>query len=314
MSGPDPARLDELRQRFETAAYDAPNVAVLVIYRPPLRLESPDGHVIDPADNFLRGFLGGDGDLAPGIRCSVVSTPPYRPRVTHPSSGRLDWEGIVRQSSEEDPRSERPHWWCHSIFREDVQFQRLDLLAADAARLVLGRTGPPGTLGNEWMIHLAGCAAEFVPSSRRDVLLSESHAPQSAGPSYRADVRFAECPPQLRRSVTRHPAPSWWLAQFNNVFRVSRDVIDEARQNLNPDAPAGGTANRPSQSDEITDWSLPQTIQQLAKVFGFGRNAMSKRLNSGEVKARKVGQLWMVSLADVPLAYREKLSNPEGSK
>ncbi len=228
--GPTPARLEELRHRFETAAYDNPNVSVLVTYRPALASDRSDRHAIDPDDIFLRGFLRTDGGLGENVSCTMVNAPPYRGRFNYPSSGEIDWEGIVRESWAEDPRTERPRWWCYSIFRGQAQFDRLDMLATDAGRLILGASAPPSTPANDWMIHLASRAGVLAPHAERSVLLT-----LPAGLRARTqliDVRFENAYPEFRHAVTANSAPSWWTVQLGTVFRLSRDVIDETLRGL----------------------------------------------------------------------------------
>jgi len=41
-------------------------------------------------------------------------------------------------------------------------------------------------------------------------------------------------------------------------------------------------------------WTQPLTIQQLARIYGIGRKAMSRWLHNGELPARKVGSRWMI--------------------
>jgi hypothetical protein len=319
--GPVPSRLEELRRDFHQAALDAPNVSVVVVHRPASRLNHADGRSIDTSDPFFRGFLRREGDpvastasaqviglkpivtsqsqdeLAAIVTCQTVTTPPYFGRVTNAGGDEVDWEGMVRGCWATDPQASRPYWqaWVH--FFGATQHARWDMLATDAATLLLGDNARTPTPVLNWSIHVAENTTALCSSTLRSVIIP-SPSPRR---TTHQQVIFLECPTESRWSATKSRLPSWWVVILNNAFRLSRDAIDLTLA-------AGKQEGNRARGD--IQWSVPQTIQQWAKVFNLGRNAMSKRLNSGEISSRKVGLLWMVAVTELPRTHREKLSKP----
>jgi hypothetical protein len=81
------------------------------------------------------------------------------------------------------------------------------------------------------------------------------------------------------------------------------------------DMPRNAPATRmgqPPTDARAPRWSIPQTQESLARVYGVHRNRVPELLQSGSIPVHKVGSLWMVDLAFVPAAYLEKLSKPTG--
>jgi hypothetical protein len=244
---PDSSRLEQLRNWFEKAAYDSPNVGGVVVYRPSLRLSPSDGHVLDRSDTFLRHFFLSNGELSPTIRCLKVNEPPYRQRESVPPHDTLDWEGIVRQSWADDPRTERPRWWPTVFFLGDSQYKQFDMFASDAAKFVLGNHSRCGKPAFDWLVYLAEQIGVLAPTAQRWVVLA---APRGSRAGWE-QVQFAECPSELREEVTRNPLPSWWAIDLAHVFRLSRDAIDqELTARMRGDDPkADGAGENQQQSD-----------------------------------------------------------------
>jgi len=281
-SGPAPSRLDELRRDFHEAALNFPNVRVVVVHRPSGRVNPADSEVLDRSDAFVRGFLRvknepsiqtdshqvigllpfhtppGNDELAANVHSWLVSMPPYLSRNSVSPSDQVDWEGIVRESLDGDAHAARPYWQSMVIFCGATQYHRWDMLASDAARLLLGGNGRTGTPTADWTIHLAELAEPFATYADRLVMIPSRPPPRNA----RQPVVFSDCPPERRWEATENLTPSWWVVTLDNVFRLSRDVIDRA---LTPKNPNGRTVGRPRDENKqkVVEFVREQRAQDV---------------------------------------------------
>lgn len=53
------------------------------------------------------------------------------------------------------------------------------------------------------------------------------------------------------------------------------------------------------------------TIPQLAKLLGISRIAVFKKVKKGEIKAEKVGRVYIIPVENVSLALGKTISNAE---
>jgi hypothetical protein len=223
--GPDPARLDELRElrrRFADAAFDSPCVDASVIYRPPLTRNEPGDLPLGRSDPFLRGFFQGGGDLTPTVRCTAAgpSRDPY-------SSGDRFWEEPVRDSMASDPHALQSGWWGWFHRGGERERRRLDDLASTASQLVLGGSGRGGNPLLDWLIHLAERPDPVDPALGRGVVVWSQEVRFVTPESASGGIRFHQGPPDPRLLLTHTRAPSWWAVSLDNVFRLSRDVVTQ---------------------------------------------------------------------------------------
>jgi hypothetical protein len=126
------------------------------------------------------------------------------------------------------------------VYGDRVVTERFKMLAGDAARLALGGRGRGDSPPAAWLIHLAERSAALAPAAPRTVLVTwPACPPRTGGVPYPRDVTFGPTPAELG-DVTRHPAPSWWVVELDNVFLLSRDAVEQIAAVGSGDGPAGG--------------------------------------------------------------------------
>jgi hypothetical protein len=133
---------------------------------------------------------------------------------------------------------------------------------------------------------------------------------QAVAPAYRESEAAQEAQLKIARERFGPDGPrtdddlrAWQEAMVNYISLLlaredayDREVftpIREALSRVTPDTP------------DNVEWSKPDTVGRWARVYGLGRNAMSKRLRDGSIRCRPVGRRWMVAMEDTPAAYRE---------
>jgi hypothetical protein len=226
-SGPDPARLRQLRDRFETAAYDSPKLRAVVLYQPPFRSLDGCGPAIDTSEPFFEGFVRGR-KLLRDVGHYAVTTPPFSPRDSDRPTDNTDIEGIVRATWEMDPRCEKGHWWPHLGPAPDLEKERFAMLGEDAARLVRCDNRRGGTPPGDWLVYIAERAGSLFHMGAKRCLFESLPIIPGARPLPQGF--------QIRRASVDSPAlplphtPSWWVIEFSNVFLLSRNVIEAELQ------------------------------------------------------------------------------------
>jgi hypothetical protein len=68
-----------------------------------------------------------------------------------------------------------------------------------------------------------------------------------------------------------------------------------------PPAERRRVARELSGGGEAVEWRRPNTVVGLARAFGIGRAAMSRRLRDGTVRAKRFGRYWRVAVEDLPV-------------
>jgi hypothetical protein len=256
---PDPARLDELRRRFEKAAYDFPSVEAVVVYQPDLRSEETErqareslarmahSEAVDPDLQSAEG-------LAESTKCAYEAAryaveldewiPPFNKPIDQ-LGGQLYWAHGVGEHVEDG--AGRPAYriiWRCTLFGppagivDNPALHLFSALAHDAARLILRGNGKGNNPRSGWLIHLADRDEALRPDSRRRYL---------AWPT-RSGVWM---PPMWVPVSAANPKTSWWAARLPSVFQLSRDAVEQAidqaaRAPAPPAAPPAVEAPPPS--------------------------------------------------------------------
>jgi hypothetical protein len=227
--GLDLSRLGELRDRFDRAACNHPNVDAVVVYRPDLRREEVEREgrslLIEPSDAEIEISAAErieQRKRAHAARLLALATEYWIP----PSDKSIEQLGGQEYWCREIRASEYPEicglpansliWHC-SVFGprardiEDTARRLFNMLAEDAASLILPKSKAVGkALLSRWLIHLVD---QPDPIGRRRQFL---HWSTFGG---RLSPMWVPVTPQ-------NPPTCWWAARLYNVFQISRDVID----------------------------------------------------------------------------------------
>ncbi|MCI0460798.1 MAG: hypothetical protein L0Z62_27940 [Gemmataceae bacterium] len=230
---PDPARLEELRRRFDHAACDHPNVDAVVVWRPDLRREETERQAhnlhakpADPAsDNYAAELTEQMRGAYAAMRCALEWE-----EWIPPSSGSIEqlggqryWSRVIR--ADEYPElcdlpADSKLWQC-TLFGppardlENAALRLFSVVATDAARLILPPSKAEGTaLLSRWLIHLADRPEPIVPDARRRYLTWPGGGCLSS--------------PMWIPVTPLNPRTCWWAVRLPNVFQVSRIAIEQA--------------------------------------------------------------------------------------
>jgi hypothetical protein len=232
---PNLADLEELRDRFNKAAFDFPNVDAVVVKLPDARHEAtkrqaqaalaPRMHARlvqpgEPESFTLKEVFESANCLHEAERWAVELD-----RWIPPSHGSIEQLGghvyYVHTDRElaHNPsgNSEFRHLWDCTVFGPSARglenrAQRIFLmLAADAAGLVLAGNGKGDSPRSGWLIYLADRQVPLAVSSRRQFL----------GWSL-----FGHKPSWIP-ATPLNSAPEWWAVRLQHVFLLSRNAVAE---------------------------------------------------------------------------------------
>jgi hypothetical protein len=232
---PDPARFEDLRRRFESAAYDHPNVDAVVVCEPDLRHDESEREardyfrkVIPPAFEYsVEPEYRAAEELAESMRHAheamryVVQLDRWVPAWDRSISqlGGQEYSSYhVRGHAEHgsDP-GYRTRWQC-TLFGSpaghigNTGLRLFNLLAPDAARLILQGTGLGDKPQSGWLIHLANREEPLVPAARRWFLNWSTFCGKPQ-------------PPMWIPVTAMNPPTKWWAVRLSNVFQLSRDAV-----------------------------------------------------------------------------------------
>ncbi|MCI0701614.1 MAG: hypothetical protein L0241_11080 [Planctomycetia bacterium] len=253
--GPDPARLEALRDKFDNAAEDFPGVDAVVVWRPEVRIADAERTVLDFRHTILEGR--GRSDHQKMVRFLTGLIPPPdenfpRSRQTRRVNGedhidiirdqcRLCFQHTIFDHARLDqnaPNGMRDEGWSFVLFNRDpvteqTPWRRFDSLARDAAQLVLNGCGRGDSLLSSWLINLADRCEPLDSTAERAVLLSRGCGQGGFGYIYSEWRRLADPDPGPRWRWRPHDPdsrpscePGWWVVRFNNVSRLSRVAVD----------------------------------------------------------------------------------------
>jgi hypothetical protein len=227
----DPARLDKLRRRFNEAAYNFPTVDAVVVYRPDPHREEAERQArslyVKPANPASEHFAEEWAEQTRGTHEAMRRALNWEHWVPPTTStigelgGQAYWRRIIRDHEEPEfcgPPAGSELWEC-TLFGlvardlENVAHRRFNLLAADAARLILPRSKAKGTaLLSRWLIYLADRDEPIVPDARR---------------RYTTDARPLRKPMWVPVTPLNRPT-RWWAVRLPNVFQLSRIAVEQA--------------------------------------------------------------------------------------
>lgn len=205
-----------LLDRLEVAAHRFPAVDALVVSQPDTRDEE-----IDRQARRL---------FCPWTTDGVMYAEKWKRRIPSALQSldrphvRSDWSYIMREDE-----GQGRGVWEFAVFAprtavpDATPFRLFDLLAAEAARVVLGGNGRGDKPHAGWLIHLADRDDPLTPSARRKHL----GWIEAAGEVWRRPDGTPADP--IWRPVYPHYAqPPWWAAVLPNVFEHSRLAIEQA--------------------------------------------------------------------------------------
>jgi hypothetical protein len=302
------ARLEELRTRFEKAAYDFPSLDAVVVYRPDLRREEAERQArnrhlrpIDPTSESCGveqvaqtrdPFAAGRCDMEWGEEW----IPPFRSSIGQRRCQQY-WSRVFRAREYHElccpefcgPPILGDLWQCTLFGPPALDFQNtalplFSLLAADAARLILPQSKAEGkALLSHWLIYLADRPTPIVPDSRRRYLSWSSLGEHPMPPMWVPDT------PANGQTL-------WWAARLPNVFRLSRDSVEQAmppavpasRQGAAPTGAAPGHAFYRLEETPGATWLIwDETARQRKELVSLDQFGLLEAMQENSVRPKE---------------------------